>query len=211
LADYANLLGDCCSPSNYCGSTSGHCGTGCQASFGTCSSTPTSATASRPSDVSTDGSCGGSKNLKCQGRSFGDCCSKGGFCGNTVNHCAQGCQTKFSSKCLTSNIPTLDGSCGSKVGLTCAGGPFDGMCCSSGGFCGSTNDHCKTGWYVFNYLTLSGHETNRLVVRGTMASVHSVRDWYCIHDIAHKRCHCCTTDTCQFRCWVLVATLTYSE
>ncbi|KAF1365990.1 hypothetical protein EJ07DRAFT_91671, partial [Lizonia empirigonia] len=137
-------FGDCCSPSGYCGSTTAHCTTGCQSAFGTCTSTPTSSTAPRPSDVSPDGMCGGTKNLKCTNSGFGNCCSKTGFCGDTISHCAQGCQTKFATKCLTTNIPTLDGSCGSTKGsFTCASGPFDGQCCSAGGFCGSTTDHCK--------------------------------------------------------------------
>ncbi|KAI1049562.1 hypothetical protein LB505_008115 [Fusarium chuoi] len=50
-----------------------------------------------------------------------------------------------SSACLTKDIPTLDGSCGSKVGLTCAGGPFNGQCCSVAGYCG-TSTHCGSGW-----------------------------------------------------------------
>lgn len=192
--NHIDCSGDCCSPSNYCGSTSAHCGTGCQASFGTCSSIPTSTStaASRPTDISTDGTCGGSKNLKCQNSGFGDCCSKGGYCGNTVNHCAQGCQTKFSSKCTTSNIPTLDGSCGSKVGLTCAAGPFDGQCCSAGGYCGSTNDHCKTGWYVPMHITFSGHKTNRSVVKRIMAGVHSVKDLHCKYSTAGSLCTVCS-------------------
>ncbi|KAF5244119.1 hypothetical protein FANTH_7874 [Fusarium anthophilum] len=49
-----------------------------------------------------------------------------------------------SSACMTKDIPTLDGSCGSEVGLTCSGGPFDGQCCSDGGYCG-TSTHCGSG------------------------------------------------------------------
>jgi hypothetical protein len=83
-------FGDCCSSSGYCGDTTAHCQTGCQSQFGTCSATPTTSKPSSPTGVSTDGTCGGSKGLKCQGSSFGNCCSSGGYCGNTVQHCAQG-------------------------------------------------------------------------------------------------------------------------
>lgn len=43
-----------------------------------------------PTGVSTDGTCGGAKGLKCQGSTFGNCCSSGGYCGSTTAHCAQG-------------------------------------------------------------------------------------------------------------------------
>lgn len=73
-------LGDCCSSSGYCGSTTAHCTGGCQSAFGTCTST----------DISPDGTCGGAMSYKCQGSAYGNCCSILGYCGNTVNHCAQG-------------------------------------------------------------------------------------------------------------------------
>ncbi|EPE32143.1 hypothetical protein GLAREA_12225 [Glarea lozoyensis ATCC 20868] len=53
-------------------------------------------------------------------------------------------QKTFSTACLTLNIPKVDGTCGSKVVLTCAGGAFDGNCCSSSGFCGTTSAFCAT-------------------------------------------------------------------
>jgi hypothetical protein len=62
-------------------------------------------------------------------------CSTTGSCGSTTAHCGVGCQKGSSSACLTTNIPTVDGSCGSKSnGLTCAGGDFNGMCCSEFGY-----------------------------------------------------------------------------
>ncbi|KAH7032666.1 uncharacterized protein B0I36DRAFT_319818, partial [Microdochium trichocladiopsis] len=52
-------------------------------------------------------------------------------------------QFGFSNSCITSNIPTVDGTCGSsKGGFTCAGGDFDNQCCSSGGFRGTTAGYC---------------------------------------------------------------------
>ncbi|PVI03007.1 carbohydrate-binding module family 18 protein [Periconia macrospinosa] len=134
-------FGDCCSGSGYCGSTSGHCTTGCQSSFGKCTASGTN-----PGGVSPDGSCGGAKKYSCAGSTFGGCCSSGGYCGGTVNHCAQGCQTSFSNSCMTGKIPTLDGSCGpNNGGRTCANGPFNGQCCAASGFCGTTSSHCGTG------------------------------------------------------------------
>jgi hypothetical protein len=62
-------------------------------------------------------------------------------------HANKACSQKsFSSACLTTNIPSLDGACGASKGFTCAGGPYNGQCCSAGGFCGSMDVHCKTGW-----------------------------------------------------------------
>jgi hypothetical protein len=81
--------GDCCSSSGYCGKSGDHCGNGCQASFGLCSSVTTSQ-APAQTGISTDGTCGGGNGLKCQGSAFGNCCSSGGYCGSSVNHCAQG-------------------------------------------------------------------------------------------------------------------------
>jgi hypothetical protein len=98
-------FGDCCSTNGNCGKTIDHCGTGCQGSFGVCSTLPicyfddtkgqyvcptTTATAPAQTGVSNDGTCGGSKGLKCQGSTFGNCCSSDGYCGSTINHCAQG-------------------------------------------------------------------------------------------------------------------------
>ncbi|KAH7061724.1 keratin-associated protein 5-4 [Paraphoma chrysanthemicola] len=137
-------FGDCCSSSGFCGSTTAHCSAGCQSTFGTCTTGGTT-----PSNVSPDGSCGGTKKYTCTGSSMGGCCSSGGYCGATVNHCAQGCQTSFSNSCITTNIPTLDGSCGPKNGArTCAGGPFNGQCCGASGFCGTTTAHCGSGCLV---------------------------------------------------------------
>jgi hypothetical protein len=62
-----SAFGNCCSSQNYCGSTSTYCGIGCQAGYGTCSSTPSSI------KVSTDGSCAGNGKT-CLGSKFGDCC-----------------------------------------------------------------------------------------------------------------------------------------
>ncbi|KAJ6276457.1 hypothetical protein J3E71DRAFT_187376, partial [Bipolaris maydis] len=126
----------CYSSSRYCSDTTAHCQASFQSQFRTCSATPLTAKLLFPTGVSTDGTCGGSKGLKCQGSLFENCCSLGGYCGDTVYHCAQGCHKSFLSACITANVSTLNGDCGaSKGGYTCANGPFNGQCCSAGGFC----------------------------------------------------------------------------
>ncbi|TVY68383.1 Lectin-B [Fusarium oxysporum f. sp. cubense] len=124
--------GDCCSKNGYCGKGDDYCRDGCQTAYGLCTG------------ISTDAECGSRNGKTCVGSGLGNCCSANGFCGSTSTHCGQGCQKGSSSACLTKDIPTLDGSCGSKVGLTCAGGPFNGQCCSVAGYCG-TSTHCGSG------------------------------------------------------------------
>jgi hypothetical protein len=71
LTCQGSTFGSCCSKNGYCGSTSSYCGTGCQSTYGTCtSSTPSSASVT----VSKDGSCGGSKGYSCLNSVFGSCC-----------------------------------------------------------------------------------------------------------------------------------------
>ncbi|KAF2024260.1 hypothetical protein EK21DRAFT_24363, partial [Setomelanomma holmii] len=91
--------GSCCSVSGQCGSGEAFCGINkCQSgnctmiipappadSFGTCTST----------DISPDGTCGGTNKYKCKSSSFGNCCSTSGYCGSTSAHCGVGCQTPF--------------------------------------------------------------------------------------------------------------------
>jgi hypothetical protein len=109
---------------------------GVRQNFGQCSAASES--------ISTDGACG-SNGKTCVGSTFRNCCSSGNFCGSSSTHCGVGCQNGSSSACLTSNIPSVDGSCGPKNGgLTCAGGAFDSMCCSSSGYCGTTSEHCSS-------------------------------------------------------------------
>ncbi|KAG7102490.1 hypothetical protein HYQ44_018300 [Verticillium longisporum] len=137
-------FGDCCSSGGFCGASTDHCGTGCQASFGTCTTTGSD-------NISTDGSCG--KNGKtCKGSTFGDCCSSGGFCdccsssgfcGKSTDHCGAGCQSSFGTCTTGAGSVSTDGSCG-KNGKTCKGSTF-GDCCSANGFCGKSSDHCGTG------------------------------------------------------------------
>ncbi|KAI6754647.1 hypothetical protein HG530_012399 [Fusarium avenaceum] len=128
-----STYGDCCSQHGYCGKGDDFCRTGCQLAFGLCTG------------ISADSECGSRNGKTCAGSGLGNCCSSNGFCGSSASHCGQGCQKGASSACLTKDIPSLDSTCGSKVGLTCAGGPFNGQCCGSTGFCGTTGTHCGSG------------------------------------------------------------------
>ena len=53
--------------------------------------------------------------------SITDCCSSGGFCGSSSDHCKAGCQSVF-GECETNNI-SIDGQCGAN-GKTCTGSTF---------------------------------------------------------------------------------------
>ena len=92
--------------------------------------------------VSTDGRCGpAGGGFKCEGSTFGDCCSSYGYCGSGETHCGSGCQ---SGKCLVGQ-ETTDGSCGASAhGAFCGLWP-QGSCCSSSGYCGDSEAHCGAG------------------------------------------------------------------
>ncbi|KAK2770982.1 polysaccharide deacetylase family protein [Colletotrichum kahawae] len=95
----------CCSEYGFCGTTTAHCGTGCQPLFGTCGaaeaapSGSAATTASAPAatqtgtgGVSPDSSCGGANAYTCPDST---CCSEYGYCGTTTAHCGTGCQPLF--------------------------------------------------------------------------------------------------------------------
>jgi hypothetical protein len=87
-------FGNCCSQYGWCGSTSDHCGTGCNSVFGTCGSSTPKPT-STPLKTSPDGTCGGSTGNTCVGFVHNgvksECCSQYGYCGNSADHCGGGC------------------------------------------------------------------------------------------------------------------------
>ncbi|KAK2736107.1 chitin binding protein [Colletotrichum kahawae] len=58
--------------------------------------------------ISTDATCGGTSGNTCLGSTFGNCCSKNGYCGSTSAYCGSGCQSKF-------------GNCGSNAGTSSTG------------------------------------------------------------------------------------------
>ncbi|GJC90152.1 lectin-C [Colletotrichum liriopes] len=159
----------------WCGSTSEHCGSGCQSAYGTCNSGSSSSASGNPASssggatpasssgatrasssspaaatntkISTTGQCGGTGGLNCLGSNFGDCCSPYNYCGNTTDHCDTGCQSNFGRCSGTgANIKvSLNGACGIPNGNTTCAGSAFGSCCSQYNFCGSSTAHCGTG------------------------------------------------------------------
>ncbi|KAK7421269.1 hypothetical protein QQZ08_010046 [Neonectria magnoliae] len=116
---YEPLGATCCSSAGWCGSTTGHCGTGCQSQYGTCgssssssvsakassSTTKTSATstATGSAPISTNGRCGTNfGGTTCIREPGATCCSRAGWCGATTDHCGTGCQSGFGT-CGSSN------------------------------------------------------------------------------------------------------------
>ncbi|OSS46059.1 hypothetical protein B5807_08234 [Epicoccum nigrum] len=105
--------GTCCSQYGWCGSTEGHCGTGCLSG---CNNSPaTSAAAPVATKDSTvpardDGRCGkdfGGATCDANG-AYGGCCSSYGYCGSTDGHClaANGCQNGCKGAAPTSAATT---------------------------------------------------------------------------------------------------------
>lgn len=118
-------FGNCCSQYGYCGTTTDHCGTGCNTLFGNCgtnanpssapSSTPSSAPSSTSSSApaptgalktSTDGTCGGNSGFTCVGfvldGAKSECCSQYGYCGASTDYCGTGCNP-LAGNCGSSN------------------------------------------------------------------------------------------------------------
>ncbi|EME38661.1 carbohydrate-binding module family 18 protein [Dothistroma septosporum NZE10] len=116
--DSDGKYGGCCSGTGWCGKTADHCltGNGCQngCTADTPDQTPATITSTKagpatepvigPSTNSagwqtsgaptTDGSCGAANGgTVCGNWHLGSCCSAYGFCGNTSNHCGDGCQS----------------------------------------------------------------------------------------------------------------------
>ncbi|KAI5792582.1 hypothetical protein DFH27DRAFT_192877 [Peziza echinospora] len=103
----------CCSVNNWCGDTTAHCGTGCQAGYGTCTGgggTPpvSSTTAAPPGPTGLPTSptlrCGAAFGFACPATA-NKCCSVNNWCGDTADHCGTGCQGAY-------------GACGSGGGTT---------------------------------------------------------------------------------------------
>ncbi|KAF2794231.1 carbohydrate-binding module family 18 protein [Melanomma pulvis-pyrius CBS 109.77] len=93
---YICKTGQCCSKYGNCGTTSDYCAASvCQSAFGKCDPAP------GPGSVTPDSTCGNIQ--KGAGNGYvcktGQCCSKYGNCGTTVDYCgaANGCQAAFGS------------------------------------------------------------------------------------------------------------------
>jgi hypothetical protein len=104
-------LGECCSPSGWCGRTDAYCGTGCNPLFGKCGPQPSvvppviaSTTSAAPLPTiflttSTDGTCGIGAAKTCKGFTLdgakAECCSQYGFCGANEAYCGTGCNPLY--------------------------------------------------------------------------------------------------------------------
>lgn len=113
-----------------------------------------------PDKYSLDGRCGRQNGNKLCGGRWGSCCNAQGQCGNGTDFCAErqcqsgSCEVSFqipwpitggspNDNDSTPNTEAVspDGSCGGMNKYVCTNSPF-GDCCSSSGFCGSSNAHC---------------------------------------------------------------------
>lgn len=116
-----STFGNCCSQAGWCGTSTDHCGTGCQSVFGTCGSSSSSAVSSAASStVSSTVSSAAS---------------------SVVSSVASSVSSAPSS---TATALSTDGQCGPSNGKGCQGTSY-GNCCSPAGWCGSSDAHCGTG------------------------------------------------------------------
>ena len=85
--------------------------------------------------ISTDGICGRRNEKRCPS---GECCSTFGYCGSSDDFCIYYCDPKYSD-CKGSNEGiSTDGKCGKLNSKRCP----PGECCSTYGYCGTSNDFC---------------------------------------------------------------------
>jgi len=159
--------GLCCSKYGYCGTTSDYCGQGCQAGYGLCNSSSsktttkktttrktttttrkTTTTVRKTTTASAKATSTSGDDIRC-GPNYGnavcpegECCSKYGYCGVSLEHCnaENGCQKQYGSCYERFNSYSTDGRCGPKFNYTYC--PV-GECCDKNGYCGKTDDHCE--------------------------------------------------------------------
>ena len=105
-------------------------------------SSASATSAAQPSStypVSNTGNCGAAAGFTCLGSRFGNCCSGYGSCGSSPAYCGGGCDPRFGT-CDTAI--SNNGRCGApNGGQICKGSSF-GDCCSTSGYCGSTQAYC---------------------------------------------------------------------
>ncbi|KAL8364803.1 hypothetical protein RB595_003872 [Gaeumannomyces hyphopodioides] len=144
-----SAFGGCCSRYGFCGDADAFCGGGCQAGFGSCSSSPADA------KVTQDGSCGKDHGgTTCAGAGFGGCCSAYGYCGSTSLYCGQGCDPKYGtcSSGSSSASKSSTASAGATPASTTSSAPASPTVKTTpDGTCGGGNGYsCPVGqcWYV---------------------------------------------------------------
>ncbi|KAF2850984.1 carbohydrate-binding module family 18 protein [Plenodomus tracheiphilus IPT5] len=119
--------------------------------------------------ISTTARCGSDHGgLTCAGSTFGNCCSKYGYCGSNSDYCSpkKGCQSRYGKCDKSPDKPagaiSTDGSCGGKKGSDCRGSKF-GDCCSQYGYCGSSAAYCGIGCNNVFGSCSSAHSSSRVV------------------------------------------------
>lgn len=109
----------CCSQYGYCGTSTAHCGLGCQTSFSfskICAlPTPTSPQTPQWKTVGNDQACSAADYTWCGKTS---CCSKYGFCGTTSAFCDDGCQVFNSGFCNPPNRNSIQSYSARKLAST---------------------------------------------------------------------------------------------
>ncbi|ORX77032.1 hypothetical protein BCR32DRAFT_295874 [Anaeromyces robustus] len=186
--------GLCCSKYGWCGDTIEYCGTGCQSEFGNCdgqektttpnattpNTTTTTTTTTKKTTTTTTTTTTTNNSLPTSKDQCGPgiavcaeglCCSKYGWCGDTIEYCGTGCQSEFGNcdgqeKTTTLNTTTPNTTTTTKKTTTttitttttnnslstsedqCGPGIAvcaEGLCCSKYGWCGDTIEYCGTG------------------------------------------------------------------
>ncbi|RDW81617.1 class V chitinase Chi100 [Aspergillus mulundensis] len=121
---------------------------GVSTSGSTTASTPSSPSPSNPSTAGLCGAANGAQTCPGASGSFGACCSRSGYCGDTAAYCGTGCQAAFGACSPATGPPvSVDGLCSQMsdpVGAGCEGSGF-GDCCSEYGYCGASNAYCGMG------------------------------------------------------------------
>ncbi|KAJ0165699.1 Chitin deacetylase [Colletotrichum tanaceti] len=143
-----SAFGNCCSQYNFCGSTSGHCGTGCQSAFGTCNA----------GSASSAGSSAGSSSRASSAAAGGS--STASSTGALPTSSAPTGVSSTNPAAATNTRLSTSGECGGTNGFNCLGSNF-GDCCSPYNYCGNTTAHCDTGCQsTFGRCSGSGTGTN---------------------------------------------------
>ena len=113
--------GQCCSKYGYCGTTSDYCAAGCQTGFGNCNGTKSTSVKKTTTAKKTTTTKKATKKTT-----------------TTTKKTTTKTTNKASS---TVKVSTVAGRCGPSYGKC----PGNNVCCSQYNYCGTTNDHCKTG------------------------------------------------------------------
>jgi len=111
---------ECCSKSGYCGTSNSYCGTGCQVGYGICKTTTTKKTTTTTKKTTTT-----TKKTTTTTKKTTTTTKK---------------TTTTTKKPTATTAVSTDGRCGSANSKKCP----TGECCSTYGYCGTSNDHCVT-------------------------------------------------------------------